>query len=714
MNMNGSGVFKLYVSPAGNDGNPGTAEAPFASLEAARDAVRRLKTSAGLPQGGVIVWVAGGTYPRTTTFELSEEDSGTAQSPIAYRALGKTPARMLGGRSIGEFHPVSDPEVLARLCPDAQCKVLEADLKAQGISDFGQLKSRGFSRPVVPAGLELFFKGIPMPLARWPNVDFTTISAIPLAASTDDGWGSAVGKIEGGFYYGGERPRHWQWQPEADIWIHGYWCRDWANTCERIDSLDRATGLIRTAAPHAIYGFRAGQRFFFLNVLEELDQPGEWYLDRKKGMLYFWPPASLRGADILVALMETPLVRMRDVSHVALIGLEFEAGREHGVQIEGGRSVLLAGCMLRNLGNYAVVIEGGENHTVRSCEISGTGDGGVKITGGDRPSLTPCSHAVLNCHIHHFSRWSKCYCPAILASGVGMRLAHNRIHDAPHTAILFGGNDFLIEHNEIYNVCMETGDAGAIYTGRDYTFRGNVVQYNFIHHMSGVGIGTMGIYNDDCVSGTRMHGNVFYRASRAALLGGGRDHRVTNNLFVDCKPAIEFDARGLDPHPIWQKMVNVTMKESLEKVNYLKPPFVTRYPELRDLEKYIQEQKGVPPENCRVELFGAMSGSERIGQVFLVPDTPDAPGKALIQKDGRQVLEPAIRFKTISTAEGYELLGLVPQTKLGITGKAQRFLFEAQITTFLAAQGPPQRGTLFGSRAASNNTSRYGWIQIGR
>jgi hypothetical protein len=248
-----------------------------------------------------------------------------------------------------------------------------------------------------------------------------------------------------------------------------------------------------------------------------------------------------------------------------------------------------------------VQLEGGTHHTVAGCEIYGTGDGGVRVDGGDRASLTPCRHAVLNNHLHHFARWSRCYTAGIGAGGVGIRIAHNLIHDAPHNAVLFWGNDFTIENNEIYRVCLETGDAGAIYTGRDYTFRGNVIRRNFIHHMGGVGMGSIAIYMDDCVSGTHIVENVLQDCQYGLMLGGGRDFVVENNVLVDCHPAIHADARGVDPNPVWQNMVNNTMKKSLEAMRHRQPPYSVRYPEIADVDPYLAEGKGVPPGNIRVE-----------------------------------------------------------------------------------------------------------------
>jgi hypothetical protein len=183
-------------------------------------------------------------------------------------------------------------------------------------------------------------------------------------------------------------------------------------------------------------------------------------------------------------------------------------------------------------------------------------------------------------------------------------VAHNLIHDHPHCAILFTGNEHLIEFNEIHHIALETGDVGAIYTGRDYTYRGNRIRNNYIHETGGVGMGSMGIYMDDCVSGTEISGNVFYKVQRAVFLGGGRDHKVTNNIFVDCNPAVQLDARGLDSSPVWREMVNDTMRKSLNQIPLTL--YRERYPEMKELDRYYgvpegksiegTEFKGVPPE----------------------------------------------------------------------------------------------------------------------
>ncbi len=603
----GSGAMADYfVATNGSDANPGTMSQPFASLEAARDAVRRDRAAGKIPAEGLAVVIAGGDYIRDRTLELGVEDSGAPGAAIAWRAADGGRVRLLGGRRLTGFKPVADAAVLERLDPSARGHVLQCDLAALGIREFGAMQSRGFGRATAAAHCELFHGGRPMTLARWPNEGtFEKIAGFPEGSGRIDEHGGNLGELPGGFLYSGDRPN--RWRDVSDVWVHGYWAWDWANSYERVASLDLDRHHVKTLAPHGLYGFRKGQRFYFLNLLEELDAPGEWYLDRRSGQLYFWPPdggGRSGPEETLLSLLDKPLIRIAGASNVVVEGLVLEATRASAVEIRGGGSNRVVGCLIRNIGNSGVVIEGGRGHGVQSCDVFDTGDGGVNLSGGDRRTLESGGHFVENCHFQHQGRWSKCYVPAILLQGVGLRASHNLIHDHPHCAILYGGNEHLIEFNEIHHIALETGDVGAIYTGRDYTFRGNRIRNNFIHHTGGVGMGSMGAYMDDCVSGTEISGNIFFGVQRAAFLGGGRDHHVENNIFVNCDHAVELDGRGLDKSPVWRGMVDDTMRKQLGNVPL--ELYRERYPEMKALDAHYgppggpvikgESFKGVPPE----------------------------------------------------------------------------------------------------------------------
>jgi len=175
------------------------------------------------------------------------------------------------------------------------------------------------------------------------------------------------------------------------------------------------------------------------------------------------------------------LVTMTGAGHVTLRGLTLEGVRGTAVKIERATQNKLVGCTLRNIGSWAVSISG-TNSGVVGCDISATGDGGIRISGGDRKTLAPAGLYAKNNHIHNWSRWNRMNRHGIAIDGVGNRAAHNLLHDSPHAATNFSGNDHVIEFNEIHNVCNEANDSGAIYAGRNWTMRGTVIRHNYLHH----------------------------------------------------------------------------------------------------------------------------------------------------------------------------------------------------------------------------------------
>ncbi|MCC6952154.1 MAG: right-handed parallel beta-helix repeat-containing protein, partial [Phycisphaerales bacterium] len=297
--------------------------------------------------------------------------------------------------------------------------------------------------------------------------------------------------------------------------------------------------------------------------------------------------APITDGEAVVSIVGT-LVSMQGAHHVTFRGLTFEHARGTAVRIERALGNRVEDCTLRNIGSWAVSMSG-ENSGVFNCEVTGTGDGGIRLSGGDRKALTPANLVAENNHIHHWSRWNRMNRQGIALSGVGNRAANNLLHDSPHTAIHFSGNDHIIELNEIHHVCTESNDAGAIYAGRDWSMRGNVIRHNYLHHLSGFtggrDQGCIGIYLDDLFSGVTITGNVFYDVTMAAYIGGGMDNRVENNLFVDCKPAVHVDARGLGWANKWpeQWLAEIKEKGTLSGVRFDKPPYSERYPDLLTL-----------------------------------------------------------------------------------------------------------------------------------
>lgn len=583
-------ALDLYVAPGGDDTHGGltrrvdNAEGPLATLAGARDRIRLIKAAGGLPAGGITVWLSAGTYEMAAPLQFGEEDSGTAAAPILYRSEEGATVRLLGGRVVRGWQPVTDPAVVARLDPAARDQVIQADLRAQGVADLGEMTPGprwGASSP----GLEVFFADQPMTLARWPNEGHVTIPEV-FGTRPRDTRGTK-GFMDGILGYAGDRPE--RWLGEKDIMLHGHWFWDWADQRLRVQSIDTAQRRITLEAePQHAYGFRKGMYYYAYNLLPELDQPGEWYLDRERGLLYFWPPAGLDTGEVMVSVVPS-LVQMKDVSHVALRGMTFECTRGTALSLVNVSQVEVAACVVRNTGAWGIGLSGRESG-VRGCDFYNLGEGGVTLSGGERRTLTPAGLYVDNCHFHGFGRWNPICKPGVQVGGVGNRVTHNLFNDAPHMAVMWSGNDHLFEYNEFHSVVHGANDAGIMYAGYNPAMRGHVIRYNYFHHVYGFqGKGCNGVYLDDMFCSATLYGNIFYKVPRAAFIGGGHDNVVENNIFVDCAPALHVDARMLG----WASASVPIMKQRLEEVPYTEEPWRSRYPELLTyLEGNYAEPRG--------------------------------------------------------------------------------------------------------------------------
>ena len=496
---------------------------------------------------------------------------------MVWQAVPGEEVRLVGGISLTDWQPVTALNILERLAPEARGKVLQVDLGANGVDDYGTVKP-GLTRA------EIFFNSRYMTLVRYPNEGWERIAAIPDGAATKRPIGDPLrpdlNRYEGPFLYSGDRPA--RWSKSGDIWVHGYWFHDWSDQYHRILKLDSATKAVWPTPPYHSYGYKAGQRYYFLNILEELDQPGEWYLDRSSGLLYFWPPAPIDVADVTFPVLEQPLMLLDQACHVRIRGITFECSRAGALVIRGGSDNEIAGCAVRNVGGTAINIAGGARHTVRSCDVYEVATTGIAVAGGDRKTLARGDHLVENCRIHDFARVSKTYRPGISIQGVGNRVSHCSLHDCPHEGIGYGGNDHVIEFCEFTRIATETGDVGVTYTAMDWASMGHVFRYNYFHHIHAPGkLGCFTVYPDLPCGGIHLHGNVFFDVDLVFLTNSGRGMTIENNIFVRSRNGIRFNV-WMDLKK-FQEGGNWRMVERLREVDYDKHPYSTRYPVLARL-----------------------------------------------------------------------------------------------------------------------------------
>ncbi|MDP4282138.1 MAG: right-handed parallel beta-helix repeat-containing protein [Bacteroidota bacterium] len=611
--------LKLYVSPLGNDQwsgrikkpNHDKTDGPFATLEGARNEIRKLKNAHELPAGKVIVEIRKGVYQITSSFVLEAGDGGTdSLSPVIYLGEKGKDVQLTGAAILANWESVHDTDVLKNLNGKVQSKISQSNLLGQGITDFG---SPG-SDP-----MELFFGDKPMKLSRYPNTGFIKVTGVQHGGSGMKG--------DTGVLLNYEDPRVNQWEKEKDAWVQGYWFYDWKDQKHKVVKIDIINKYIEVAPPYHQYGYRAGQWFFGFNLLSEIDEPGEYYIDRTDGILYFYPPSTIKKGKATVSLSKN-ILSINGVSNLQIRGITIEGCRETGIRMNGCNNTLIAACTIRNTGDWAVTIDGGHHNGVKDCKIYDVGAGGIRIMAGDLKTLTPAECYADNNYIHHIARLKRIMNPGITLNGAGNRASHNLIAYVPHVAIYFNGNDNTVEYNEIHHACYETNDSGPIYAGRSWIMRGNVIRYNYLHDINGFEKkGCVGIYLDDLFCGTLVYGNIFNRVTSAVLIGGGRDNQICNNIFMNCEPALQIDARGLGWYSgyIPEMLKEAQTQGTLSGIAFTKPPYSTCYPVLK---KLIDDKPAAPKGNI-------ISHNICLGGSW---DKPAGFWKASIEKEARPYL----------------------------------------------------------------------------
>jgi len=528
-----SGRIVFYVSTKGSDQWSGRLPAPaanqqdgpFATLTAARNAIRCWKAANDLP-GAVEVMVLDGTYHLAEPFVLTAEDTGTEKQPITYGAYPGHHPVLSGGKVINNWKPFQG-RILETHLPDVKAARRLAGPGTDGLGGPSCFR-------------QLFFQGQRQTRARWPNPD----PADPLCS----GWAfveppASTEKSEPQTHrYAAEQPaRQWTHPELAEVHLFPWYC--WVNDLLPLKESDIASRTITLAKPphFEFMTIMPGNRFCVENVLEELDQPGEWCLRTDTGMLYFWPPEELRPGDVVAPVIDS-LMELRGraespLGHITVSGLTFSHTRspfpddlhpnfhsptrrgagialEHceGCRIEGNRFVMLGGDGVRLQGSNAC-------NEIVGNEIGHVGGAGVVLVSLDKDGNAGdtkgfADPAVLRRHssrypklirnviadneIHHCGRIKR-NCGGVQLYGINSvdtLIAHNRIHDMSDKGMTMqdGFGRFIVEYNDMNQIGQEIADTGGIMVNRWFVHpddpdlsAGSIIRFNLIRNCIGCG-----------------------------------------------------------------------------------------------------------------------------------------------------------------------------------------------------------------------------------
>jgi hypothetical protein len=464
-------IKTFYIAASGNDGNPGSEDQPFATFERAQLEVRSWKSKHEQP---ITILAREGTYYLANPLVFESVDSGTDEHPIIYSSYPEETAVISGGVSItGEWRPYKNGIMMCDL-PEAKA---------------GTLKFT-----------QLFINGKRQIRARYPNQGY-----IHLADRTLE-WPHTFVHYDPSTF----TLKRWEKPDQAEIHIFGK--HNWGNLQWAVKDIDWDTHTIHFGkGGHQINDIMQGEdatgldersRFFIENVFEELDSPGEWYLDTENGILYVMPE---KGVELARSLVEAPILttlvsfsgtQEKPVSHITFSGFRFahtavtymndyEAPslgdwtihRSGAVYYEGTECCTVRDCFFDAVGGNAVFMNNyNRQNLVYGNLITGAGDSAICLVGSKHLTLGtthsyPSEIQITNNNIHHIGIFGKQTAGVFISISRDNVISHNHIYDIPRAAICindgtWGGH--VIEFNDIHDTVKETGDHGPFNSwGRD-------------------------------------------------------------------------------------------------------------------------------------------------------------------------------------------------------------------------------------------------------
>lgn len=528
-----TGKVQIFIATDGDDSAKGTIDSPFKSFKRAFEEVGRLKNH----DGGIVIYVRGGIYSVSEGIEVPDYISGSEDNPLIISAYPGETVNITGGISISgdRFSPVTkEDEAYVRLPETAKGNVYSANLKELGYTEYPSVTTEG--APSLTAG------GLTYTLARWPNS--TTVKyANYMGADGKDGvidigpilttigHAAYTGDTGKGFEFQILDTRPFNWRNTGNIWMNGQFDEEWMVEYYKIKSFNTEKKSIRTYTP-TTWGARynAHHSYYYLNVFEELDVPGEFFLDSETGILYVYPMTNLNDTIVSIAHTKDNLMTFSPTSHnIVLNGITFSDSLGAAVVLSGYRNVM-QNCTVSDVqGDGANICEaknsGVINSIFKNCNLRSSNTYGGTTVFTDSQALRPTRNFIQNNTVINGQ--------IILRYGVQNIISHNSVQNAEKMCIYIAQTqESIIEFNEVVGGPHRTLDSGCIYHEglRDNTH--NHIRYNYIHDGSiKIRQSPFGIYLDDLSSSSYVYGNIVQQA--ICFAHGGSHNVFYNNIMLD-------------------------------------------------------------------------------------------------------------------------------------------------------------------------------------
>ena len=560
-----NGVKTVYVSTDAKKTADGTKNKPFGSIEEARDAIRNVDKK---NYKEIDVVIGAGQYKVRETVTFTADDSGTAECLIRY--IGEDGVELNGGITFkaGNFKKAAG-DTVKYFPDDVKDKLVMIDL-----TQFGFTPDDVVEMTEIKYGNKnafLFADGNKMTVARYPNDEFATVCA-GSKINSEGGCATAIDLVDTTtIFFGSEHMEHVKtWHDlEHTFTVARYnslWCPDNTNILS-IDEENNSMEVIFAGG----YDPKEGMPFYWYNVPEELDAPGEYYID-ENCVLYLYPTDDHAETVYSMPVLNDNLVTLDGAEYISFEGIRFTSTRGDGINGKGN-NITIDGCDISYIGVGGVYIDG-TNNTIENSTASAIGQTAFRLVGGDQEKLIRSNNLIYNNYVTNWSIGMGLMAFAYSVQGCGATIAHNECENSVDMGIDYNGPYHTVEYNYCGDTCQFFGDGGVIGSGDIFAY-GTVVRYNYVKNAGFTRdlaidiVGVQGITVDCGQSGLTAYGNVIENVTGSGFgLSGGRDLDIYGNLMIACRYGIFYDGRfllsGLDA---WEKRgENTTIDNGANRV----------------------------------------------------------------------------------------------------------------------------------------------------
>ena len=554
---------KIFVSTVGDDSGDGSEEEPLRTLEKAIDVANEMREDSDKL---IEILLREGTYSVTNTIKIINSQKDDSLLKISAYQDEKVTINAGVDIPLSAMNIADSDFTNAIIDKPNAGSVLQYNLKDAQIEDLGEISLRGhLISDEKEAQAELSLNGEVQKLAGWPNGEYTGL--IKPTDSNEYGKRTKSGIANGcSFQVNYDRPS--QWSKPEQAWLSGTIGPNYEfdyYPVSRFDSEEKRVYLSRGA----LEKYYTEPYYRFENVPEELDEPGEYYIDRQSGMLYFYPPEDTPKDSVLTITMSTPtldvsgkapnsMFRIENSKNIVFENLIFKGGRGSAITGKNNSNIQFINCEINSFGENGIRFDASTDIKISDCKIHDVGQDGILfVSCGNYKTLSPSNIVVSNNDIYNFARLERSYKTGIDFGYrcVGATAANNHIHNGPHAGMIFYGVNNDIYGNEFDNLVTEFSDMDALYCNNsNYPWeRGNKIHNNYFHDIGKSSmngrhqINVRAIRTDNRGCGLNIYENLFYNIGDGgngngnngigAITAEGTRNRIFNNLFVDCNEA---------------------------------------------------------------------------------------------------------------------------------------------------------------------------------